>query len=266
MTNDDYGSSASTPLKVEHHRALIAYHLGVVEKVFARHHWVDPTYHYFDLTAGPGIHPETEVPQSPLRFLEETSQRMLRYRAIFIERHAETFQSLTKAIGPNPSVRVINADCREVTPGLFAAELPAPKPIYYGLVYFDPKPGKEQFEVIRMLADLFTRRQSERMDVLLYMSATSFKRLHEVSGETLRATINRFPKTHWLIRDPYDTQWQWTFLLGTNWADMKEYRKIRLFPVGGEVGSAILDRLDLTEKQRKEKVASTGQLPFPETA
>ena len=265
MSGNGYARSEWTPLKVEHHEAIVSMHLGVVAAVLKRHEWADGTYRYFDLTAGPGRGPDGE-PQSPLQFVRAAARAGIDWRAVFVERSPETYRRLNESLPTSwPCVRVVQGDSRDLLTGLLVQELPRARPNYYGLVYFDPVPGVEMFEVIGRLGEAFrSLRQLARVDVLMYVSATTIKRLRECCGQTLRGLLAGLGKRHWFARDTYDSRHQWTFLLGTNWPDMKEYGRIRLFSIDREPGATLFDRLDLTDAERKEKAVAV--LPFPEPA
>ena len=256
--SDGYGSGDYTPLKVEHYRDLIHLHLELVRVILARQHWMSQRYYYFDVTAGPGLHPADGSLQAPLIFRQEVEWVELPRQAFFIERDPATFVQLRRHFegasgwqSASDGFECINADLNPALLECMARCMPRSKGDYLGLVYYDPKPGKEVFEAMRFLAEVSRRPNMERIDFLFYVSATDVKRMREW-GQTLDQTLAPFAKKHWLIRKPFGAH-QWTFILGTNWADFPAYKRIDFHRKDSDQGRTLFDRINLTAGERKQR-------------
>ena len=70
---------------------------------------------------------------------------------------------------------------------------------------------------------------------------------------TLEERLQFIPKKYWLIRNALkNNSWQWTFLLGTNWTDFPEFKKIDMVKLDSSKGQAFFEKLNLTSKERQE--------------
>lgn len=263
-TIGSYGYGDYTPLKVAHFGDLIRAHLKIVQQVYANNHWCDHTYRFFDLTAGPGVHPQDGSAQSPLVYVNAIREMMFPHRSYFFERDQAAFASLAETLRGVPGCHCVCADHRRELLPRVADSMPINRDRYYGLVYYDVTPCAEQFDTLRLLAELTTQPRFGRIDFLIYASAAVIKRLRaHADGSRLSTILRGFQKRLWLVRDTFDSQHQWTFLLGTNWNGYKAYPKLRLFRLDEEEGQAIYARLEMTERERKEEQAGRGLLPFP---
>ena len=91
MTNnkDSVGKSWLTPIKLEHLKSILKMHLSITNAVLRKHSFYTQTYHYIDVTAGPGRYlvEGKEVTGSPLLFLEQAETLQIPYKADFIEQN-----------------------------------------------------------------------------------------------------------------------------------------------------------------------------------
>lgn len=261
----DYGYGEYTPLKTEHFSRFIRMHLEVASAVLKKHaSWLDQTYHYFDLTAGPGVFDGAD--QSPMVYLKTVRELQLAHDSYFFERDEWAFNSLAQCLGNGSSVHCVLGDHQQRILPCISNTLRIPKPHYIGLLYYDVTPCIEMFESIKLIADLTCRLQMERIDVLLYLSPAKIKQMKECNGcQRLPSIIQSFRKSHWLIREPFGKH-QWTFMLGSNWDGFKEYKKIRFFRLNSPEGEQIFSKVAWTPKEREEQQKESGVLPFAEPA
>lgn len=65
--------------------------------------------------------------------------------------------------------------------------------------------------------------------------------------------LKLIPKKYWLVRNALkNSTWQWTFLLGTNWTDFPEFKKIDMVKLDSSKGQSFFEKLNLTSKERQE--------------
>lgn len=256
---EDYGCGRFTPLKVEHFRHLIKMHLAVAGAVLKRNKWMTPAYHYLDLTAGPGISPDDGTEQAPLVFVRESVDFPFEVRPVFFERDAVTYAALDAAfdrlkLGKPFQLCGIHADFRDQLVPVLAAMTRCDRGSALGLLYYDPLPGAEQLEGFRSLGEFSKGPLLERVDFLFNVSATTVKRMRQQASkrgwphESLCDLLAGIDKKFWLVREPFGAN-QWTFLLGTNWADFKEYKRIHFHRADQPTGAEILRRLEYTRDE-----------------
>lgn len=215
---DGYACGPCTPLKNEHYRQLLRMHMDIVQQIWNKHEWVEPTYFYWDLTAGPGISPVDKTPQAPLIFADEVICRDMPHQAVFFERSKDTCAALDANLSGYPKDfhgTIISGDHRERFLPEVHRLLRRPKACYYGMVYHDPTPCKEALATWKLLADVSTRVNLKYIDFLFYVSATFVKRIRQFTNLTLQQLLAPFAKQHCLVREPFG-QDQWTFILLTN--------------------------------------------------
>ncbi len=234
------GQSDMTPIKLEQLRMILAAHLDISGNVIRKMTNWRRYYLYIDATSGPGRY--TEHIGSPLVFLEEAQSRRLRYKALFIEEGKESSQELAQNVAGYPDVFVQDGDYESVIPDVFTTN--DEKQI--GLLYIDPNNGMPNRAAIQHVAGVFPR-----LDILLYASATAFKRVK--GSPRLCDLIEGAGKRHWLIRKPFiNDAWQWTFLLGSNMSFAgKMKRDLGMEPVNSASGQRIIDQLSLTVDERE---------------
>lgn len=263
QASEGYARSDYTPLKNVHFGLILDMHLSVVRNVFAKSQrgWPDPHYRYIDLTAGPGVY-DGEA-QSPLIFSERVKHSGVPCRAVFFEREQPTCDTLRQALlAALPNAIVRNEDFapdfdaksmgHRAAGGLLPLLhdfMPIDKDRYYGMVYYDPKPSCPMVErEIPFLADVGGHQRMGRMDFLLHLSATCFKRLREKTGATFLSSLARFGKKAWLVREPQGHH-QWTFVLGTNYTEIGEYKRMHFYHAHSKRGRDIILTLEHTREE-----------------
>lgn len=204
-------------------------------------------YHYVDMNAADGS-------GSPTFFYDAAHRAGLSFHALFIECNARLYNQLYGRFKFAPNVETFHGDhedallnyCRTLTG----------KP--YGLIYNDPC-GIPSFDALAAASQL---PQLEHMDILINCPATAIKRKR---GAFKRDTylipeLSKINKRHWLVRAP-EGRWQWTILVGTNWAKVQEWRAQNMYFTTSNEGQDILRRLNLTSGELE---AENGQntLPF----
>ena len=250
----DYATSDYTELKIDHFGKIAAMHLCLSREVLRRSPWASQRYHYFDVTAGPGTH-DAIGPQCPLVFAKEVAELNppMNVQACFVEKDQESASQLANVLRDHLWANIRHGDHCECLPGILATSLPQKRDRYFGMIFYDPVPSKDMHKSIRLLADLFGRKEMQRIDCLMYLSGTTFKRLKDFTNDSLQSLINAFPKQHWLIRDTFGSPHQWTFLLGSNYTSLKEYRGIRLHRLASEEGQQVFRRLTLTREELEQQ-------------
>jgi hypothetical protein len=63
--------------------------------------------------------------------------------------------------------------------------------------------------------------------------------------------IKSIDKKCWIVRKP-ETQWQWTFLIGSNWVKFPEWKKERFYNLESKEGKEIMERVMYTEEEQFE--------------
>lgn len=249
----DQGQSEFTEGKQASLRRILGQHMSICENIYKKgYRGVDPCYHYFDIYAGCGWNEEVDVEGSPIVFVGQAGTRDLIYRGYFIERDPVAALRLSQMIEDNPMVEVYQDDNAERLPPLL--DTIDSKRKTFGLIYADPN-GMPCFDV---LADASRHPACERIDILIYASATTIKRVRKAyDREDLASCMSRIAKRKWLIQEPRGHQ-QWTFLLGTNYDGYNSYRGIQLFGMETARGKEILRRLNYTEAE----LTAQQQLPF----
>ncbi len=224
---------------------LVRWHLGMCTGIYRRYPALP--YLYVDMNAADGT-------GSPSIFLDAAQHVTFPWRAIFIEMDAEAVQILT-ATCEHPDATCFHDDHTVLLPQICDRL----RGLRYGLIYHDPY-GIPSFDTLR---DVSARDATERIDILIRCPATVIKRARGAFGifgkhkYTLTQHLDSIRKKHWLIQAPQGSL-QWTFLLGTNYESMKEWRKEHLYRIDTYEGQSILDRLAKTANERQ----NDGQLPL----
>lgn len=242
-----YGESEETRYKLEQLRGLIKMHVGIC----AGQAWCRD-YRYIDMNAGPGIMDVSKQSGSPLIFLETASHApSLPYHALMVEKDAGYVDQLRERVRLFPHVTVAHGDHAAIVPTYVSGLSGKPT----GLIFHDPK-GVPSFET---LAQVTRMAQAQRMDILIYMSATNLKRPNGWKARrgrpdtTLKEGIGTIGKTTWLIRRPR-TNKCWTFIIGSNWTDFPTWKRAGFVRLDSAEGQAILEQL--TWKPKPESPGS----------
>lgn len=286
-----FGHGPFTQQKYDDFRELLALHLRICAQIFRKYPRARYTYHYLELNAGPGLwcHPDAPhrmVKGTPLLAfdcLEEANAVAARsaphedgyfpYRIDLIERDdaAAAFLGAVirdrEAYEPNWSgVRLHHGDHDALAPAianLWAEDLDlGVVQRIYGLIFHDPT-GLPNFRLLRRLAAMPSCRH---LDLLLYVQATPLKRnanrpADPERGAPLQARLARIDKRYWLVREP-DGQHQFSFLLGTNWADFPAWRKRRFHRVDEPEGRELLERLSFDRDTYEQRRAARNGTPL----
>lgn len=248
----DLWISAETEHKERDFHAIVGLHLTICRLILSRR--PHPPYLYADLHAGPGnlTFEGRDFDGSPLVFLRLAAEVGVRHQSLFFDQDATVAGRLSAAMSwleVNGSTEVVPEPCETgMTKWLAAAGL---QPDRYGLVYADPI-GKE------IPVDLLARvaEHLPRVDILSYVAATGYKRR---GGPRLRDHIAAVPKRYAYVREPAG-QWQWTFILWTNFPSDLSWKKRNFYRVDTDHGQRTLDRLDLTRREHHE--ATNEPLPL----
>lgn len=191
--------------------------------VSAARRWNWSTYFlYIDCTAGPGVD-DRGTKSAAIRLIEHLSVKQVELKAHLYERDSNTASRLRQAIEKvdcRKSVFVHEMDSAECLPelGREIASQNGHRPIP-GIVYVDPNGLVEHGKAIKKF---YQHPCFKRMDCLVHFSATAAKRSKTTPQEYFGGDLY-FTKKKWLIRSP-KLQWQWTFLLGSNWLNQPRWK------------------------------------------
>jgi hypothetical protein len=242
--------SERTPTKHNHFKALFAMHTDIARNTILRWSWRPGVYQYIDLNAGAGrvIYEDgTQGTTSGLRAVIRLSSLQeqeppLIYHAHLIDNYAPNCEALRAHydIRDNPDVTVYCGDNREV---IQTISIPRGS---LGLVSSDSNTLMGDLPIFDALA---ARPEFYRMDFLIYLSASNYKRDRRANDrEFLTDRLFRL-KPYWYVQEPYDKH-QKAFLLGSRWDNFKKWQSLKFAPVQTEIGREYLERINLTEKER----------------
>ena len=264
MTDD--WISAETEAKEADFRGILDMHITICKGILRRHQAAP--YLYADLYAGPG-HLEFNGRRflgSPLIAQELLTRAGIPYEAIHFEKDPEVAARLAEALWvPTSLVDVPNADSAPIYNEAFQDGFPrwleraGRQPDRYGVVYADPIRDEIPHELLNQAA-----RMMPKVDLLSYVSATQYKRRRGVdSGRPYLADhIGAVDKRIALIRKPLGA-WQWTFVLWSNWVNLPDWQRRGFYRLDSEDGRLILDRLNLTAREHKDKANTPLPLEPP---
>ena len=90
------------------------------------------------------------------------------------------------------------------------------------------------------------------MDFMMTYAATSHKRQIKAKAcsatERLPGLLSKIKKKFWLIREPTGKH-QWTFLIGTNWADFPRWNKKGFYGITTKRGQEIYRTIWMTKSE-----------------
>lgn len=269
-TTRDSWISAETERKEQDFRGVLNMHITICKALMQRQR--AQSYLYADLYAGPG---QLEFNGrhflgSPLIAQELLARAAIPYEAIHFEKDPEVAGRLAEALWvpttlldtPDPEICPVFTEAFETGFPRWLAET-GRQSDRYGLVYSDPIRDEIPHALLNEAAALLPR-----VDILSYVSATQYKRRRgqdikrngstelPLLGDHIRAVDKRIA----LIRKPLGP-WQWTFVLWSNWVNMPAWTSHGFHRLDSAEGQQILDRLNLTEREHKEK--ANTPLPFP---
>lgn len=251
----DQGYSGITPIKQQQFRQIIETHLRCSYCIFRKHSsngWLDGKYYYFDINAGAGKDVDGGL-GSPLIFLEEASRVQMQYDVVLIEKNKRRYNELLRNLEPyigKPGFNIV-CHCGDHN-SIIDKYLIAEKISRFGICYADPN-GKPSFSLLAKIAKTSCY---SRLDILMNCSATTVKRSgpnnHITNGLTLDGYLQTINKHHWIVREPYGKQ-QWSFILGTNWADFPGFEKIGMYRIATSRGNQIFTKLNNTAKEEGDE-------------
>jgi three-Cys-motif partner protein len=239
---DGIGYGPHTPQKVHDLGVILRQHIAITFATRDRYpFWQGVPYHYIDATAGAGECPELKLKGSPLVFLDAIADRP--FRADLIERVDVNLQALAQRVPDRygQQVRFHGGNYEAIIPQILEIRPPLP----LGLLFVDPTGEKPDLPTLQLVA-----RARRYMELLMYVPATIIKRCRHLRGHEVRLEdyTAGIAKKYWLVREPSGKE-QWTFLLGTNTANFKDYRAIGFYRLDSEQGQAIFFRLNYTVKE-----------------
>jgi hypothetical protein len=253
-------TSEETKVKYAQFGQLIEMHTNIVKGIYGRSDSTQP-YLYVDMNAGSpqkqldgewrnaigsqAIHTiQSKFPRFKLFLIEEKEQLINGYR----EQFGYLGESARFITGKHGNLEGCWAEVFSL------ARMCRP----YGLVCHDPW-GVPSYETLQ---SVFRQPGFEKVDLLLYMTATTPKRVIGAYGEegcmSLDRALEVINKKYWLIRELHTHQ-QWTFVLGANY-EYPEWRNAEFYRVDSSEGQEILERATLTNKQQKMKYGAQPTL------
>ena len=257
LVNKTVGVSKGTPKKQQDFGKLFGMHVAIARVVIEKgQRWSWPAsdvYWYVDLNAGPGEY--KGLTGSPMIAAEVLAGDGRPWRAWLCEKDATNAATLKQLIwehgqGVEERTRVLIGDHRQSVKQVLFEMSAGGKQRHFGLIYADPNGTKldAELETIREL----TQAQS-KLDVLVHLSATRIKWFKTVHGHaSLVEKLESIGKKHLLVREPWTDQ-QWTFALLTDWDGYPEWKSMGLHGAKTTQGAAVLETLDLSEKERGSK-------------
>ncbi|WP_042408184.1 hypothetical protein [Streptacidiphilus carbonis] len=262
-TSRDSWISAETERKESDFRGILGMHVNICKGIMRRR--PGHPYLYADLYAGPG-HLEykgKQFPGSPLIAQDLLVRANIPYEAVHFEQDGEVAERLQSALYSEPGALFGGPDATNspVYNESFESGFPrwlrgnGAQARRLGLVYADPIKDEIPHALFNQCARLLPQ-----VDLLSYVSATQYKRRRgselRLKGETDKPLfsdhVSAVNKRIALIREP-GGPWQWTFVLWSNWVDMPEWQSHGFYRLNSSKGQRILDRLDLTDAQQREK-------------
>jgi hypothetical protein len=256
------GFGRQTPTKMSHFQSIIEMHLSIAHAVALRNpETFTNVYRYIDCTAGCGYVPEMGIKGSPLVFLDRMIEKFCNYEFIadFIERDPDNAKKLDHEIEEMIKSKSINGSynvyCETYQKKLLEL-LPSIDKRELGLVYIDPSGDAPNIDSLKHIVKM-----RPRMEILLYIPSTNVKRAKGYTGYNLVSYMHETGKKYWLIRRPRPCDpHKWTFLLGTDTDRFERYKKIDLFRTDDPIGIEVLDALNLTGKELRDRDQSTLEL------
>ena len=239
INEDGVGYSEYTQGKLFAFAGILEMHAKICRRIQSK--YPRTPYYYIDLNAGVGsvAGQPSSVPIAK-RILDEHLMDRFIY-AVDINPNAPAAlagQACEAAWGDN----------RVIAP-MWIERIPK-YPSAYGLIFHDPN-DLVDFD---LLGRLYEQPQTQKVDLLIYMSATTWKRYRTGSSKRIASLIvelGRINKRYWIVRDPRGKH-QWTFLLGTNWQDFPYWERGGFYRVDGREGSRVLAKLSETSEEARQ--------------
>ena len=249
MANGYIGHGVETPRKLMHFDGIMQWLVGSCAGRYKH-----KPYYYVDLNAGSGkpsagrdlsgspllaaeiLHDKYGDNSYEMICIEEDEDNLLQLKEHMLRYDADLLVNLNR-------IKFIHGDNNEHIKDIIAGMNRSGK----GLVFHDPN-GAPTWELMKSFQGL-----PEQVDTLLYVAANrSVKAVHRASQKKgwgfkprLKDIMEVMDKKQWLIRDPSSAH-QWTFLLGTNWTGIKDWKKKGFYRLETEEGHRAFHRMDLT--------------------
>ena len=209
------GVSDETFEKQATFRNIIRTHLAICGAILKKYSYNNGTpYLYIDAFAGAGEYKfnKQSITGSPLIFLQEAKNIGIPYVAYAIEQDRELAKNLRESSKKYGKLNVICGDNKEILRQL---------PVQYnqhGMLYADPKASCPSLQTLN---EIFTWKCYEKIDLLIYASATGIKRAHKIKCTKCEQYTGDIYDCHkslkkYLSVSEVKTAWHWTFVLGCN--------------------------------------------------
>ena len=232
---EDIGHGEFTETKHAQLEGFLKWHATMVASIIREY---GGAYRYIDLNAGAG----EGSPQVAL-----TAIRPLIPGAFFLfcEKNPKNVKALKALHGHDPKV-VIKPGDHVITAAEYVSSFAG---FTHGVLFHDPT-GVPNWELLQELSEM---PQLARVEFVVYVTATGLKRKRAaLGGNSLTELMARIKKKYWLVRSPQGNH-QWTFLVGTNWPALQEWRKQRFYRTDTPTGQSILEKLSLTADELRGK-------------
>lgn len=239
------GQSELTPRKEYDLNEILHYLFSVHRAILRKHDYLTRLpFLYCDINCGSGENTQVGCEGSPSVFMRAMSHFSFKVNAYFVDIEKERTDELKRTIVPAPWVNVICGDHAEILPVIVNGS----KRGSHGLIYHDPN-GMPSLD---LLERVFQDRNAKSVDVLIRLNATVIKRCRTAwpdrGYECLSDMLGRISKKNWLIQEPQSVH-QFSFLLGSNFSNLSELKKIGMHLLDSGEGQAIFDKLNLTKNE-----------------
>lgn len=254
------GYGDHTLQKQDDFRGLLSLHISIVDGITGKpgNAW-QRYYNYIDMNAGAGD--QNGIPGSPILFLNQIERTTIPYQATLIEREQCNAEKLQTAINSGQwrgGIKVVNNDH-----AVALRNGAAPGKSTHGIIYHDPSGTVPDFD---LLAELSKKPAFQRIDFVVYLSATNIKRVRrfeQVTGRDAKVKLltdylKAINKSTWIIRKPMGRH-QWTFAIGSNWVNFPAWEKRGFYKIDTPEGKSMLERLTYTDGELDDM---SGQMSF----
>lgn len=251
MSKNTYGicTSDETETKQRNFRGLLNIIMPTARKMIVSNGaWKpDPRFWIYDLNAARSSYPDDSghmITGSAVIGVEAARAFGLNYQAFLCELNPENTLDLSIHFADDRHVTVLTGDNRQTLPSVLGEFGPE----RFGYIYADPNNANIPTD---LLTNIYSRRVYRRTDLIVNVAAASVKRIVSGAGRedaSLLSLLERVDKKYWLVRDPHGKH-QWTFLVGTNWANFPEWEKEGFYRLDGDRGRHIWQTVALSKKQ-----------------